>query len=467
MRIRNTYWLGIIFLSISLQACFITPKYERPEIITEQAYRNSPIDDTTNFAQIIWSDFFNDPLLNSYIDKGLKQNQDYLTAYNNVEIARQYVQQANANYLPTVNAQLNTTKMTPSLNSFQGRLVPSRLWVNDITLGLNLNWELDIWGKLRSQKKAAVAGYMAQMNAQQAYKSLLVSNIARYYFTLINLDNKKTIVEQTILNREQGVETIIALKDAGSVTQVAVEQNIALFLNAKAILVDIKNQIYITENALSILIGEAPSSIERSQVNLSFLETEIKQGVPIQLLSNRPDVMAAEFQLIQAFQLTNAARASFYPTLSITGSGGLDSRNFSNLFSLNSLFANVAGSLVQPIFNRRLLKTQYKVSQLQQENALLAYQKSVLVAYQEVADAMNIYQANQEKLTYKMQEQEALLRAVEYSVELQNQGMASYLEVITAQNNALNASLSVHDVAFQKLNATITLYRALGGGWKE
>src|SRR5690606_17465570 len=296
--------------------------------------------------------------------------------------------------------------------------------------------------------------------------SNLVANIASNYYRLLALDEQKRITEETIANREESLGTIQLLKDAGNVTEVAVKQTEAQLLNAKSLLLDINNDIKLLENAFSILLGENPHAIERSSLASQEINQELKYGVPIQLLSNRPDVMAAEYALINAFELTNVARSNFYPSLRLSANGGLQSIEFEDLFSANSLFASIVGSLTQPILNGRQIKTQYEVSKAQQEAALLDYKYTVLNASREVSDALYTFQTNDEKIGLKQQEYEAYQQAIEFSEELQVYGMANYLEVLTARENALTAQLAVVNTEFGKLNAMVQLYRALGGGWR-
>ena len=184
------------------------------------------------------------------------------------------------------------------------------------------------------------------------------------------------------------------------------------------------------------------------------------------MLSNRPDVMAAEYALINSFELTNAARSSFYPSLRLTANGGLQSLNFDDFFNTNSLFASIVGSLTQPIFNGRQIRTQYEVSKAQQEAALLNYKQSILLASKDVSDALYTYTTNEQKAILKQLEYEAYQEATLYSEELLNYGMANYLEVLTARENALNAQLNVINSNLGKLNAIVQLYKAVGGGWR-
>lgn len=280
------------------------------------------------------------------------------------------------------------------------------------------------------------------------------------------LDAQREITVKNIQIREESLETMLALKDAGNVTEVAVKQTEAQLLNTKAALLDIDNSIKLLENTFCILLGESPHAVERTKLSEQKINTELTAGLPIQLLSNRPDIMAAEYNLINAFELTNVARSNFYPALRLTASRGIQSMNFDNLFSANSLFANLVASLTQPILNGRQIRTQYEVRKAQQETALLNYKKVVLTASKEVSDALYTYQSNSEKIILKQQEYEAYQAATEYSEELLRYGMANYLEVLTAQQNALSAELSVINTELAKLNAIIQLYKAVGGGWR-
>jgi outer membrane protein, multidrug efflux system len=297
-------------------------------------------------------------------------------------------------------------------------------------------------------------------------KTQLVSSIASTYYQLLALDAQLFITKETILARQNTVETIKALKDAGQVTQVAVDGNIAQYNNAKALQVDIETAIFKTENTLSILLGKAPQHFERSSLDSQNIESDLKTGVPATLLSNRPDVMTAEYGLIQSFELTNVARANFYPSLTLTASGGLQSLNIDNLFNTNSLFANLIGGLSQPIFNQRKIKTQYEVAKAQQEQALLNFKQSLLIAGNEVSNALFAYNAETKKFVFRQNEVEALRNAEKNSEELLKNGYANYLDLLTARQSALNAELNVIDSKLQQLLSIVNLYQALGGGWK-
>ncbi len=465
---KNNKYIILLVSIFALQSCFVAKDYQRPnDIVNEQYFRTDNIQqDSLSIANLSWKDVFTDQTLSQYIDQALENNLDVRIALQNIEVANAYLKQGKAAYFPTLNANASYSYSTPSLNSMSGQAMTERDYFDQYDLSASLSWEADIWGKIRSSKRAASATYLQTIAAHQAIKSNLVAGLASTYYQLLAMDEQKRLVLETIANREQSLETIIALKDAGSVTEVAVKQTEAQLISAKSMLLDIENNIKLLENTFSILLGETPQNIERSSLSEQEINVDLNIGVPIQLLSNRPDVMAAEYALINSFELTNAARSSFYPSLRLTANGGLQSLNFDDFFNTNSLFASIVGSLTQPIFNGRQIRTQYEVSKAQQEAALLNYKQSILLASKDVSDALYTYTTNEQKAILKQLEYEAYQEATLYSEELLNYGMANYLEVLTARENALNAQLNVINSNFGKLNAIVQLYKAVGGGWR-
>ncbi len=464
----NIKILWLLIAVFSLASCATREKYERPkEIVSENTFRTDLISkDSLSMAQISWREIFTDPLLQKHIAKSLENNLDVRIALQNISAADAYLKQYKASYFPTLSVGSNFTWQTQSLNSQAGQLLNSRQYGNQFDITANASWELDVWGKLRAQEKAGFASYLGTVAAHQAVKSELVSSVASSYYQLLTLDDQKKIINETLIQRRKSLETSIALKEAGTLTEVAVQQSQALVFNAESLLVNIDVQIYQLENALSLLMAEPPHSIERTSIAAQKLPLSLELGYPTNLLTNRPDVRAAEYQLMNAFELTNAAKANFYPTLKLTASGGLVASDFDKLFSANSLFANVIAGLAQPIFNKRQIKTQYEVSLANKEIAYLNFRKTMLNAGREVSDAVKVYESQDRFILLKRQEGEAYKKAVDYSQELVNYGMANYLEVINATVNHLNAELNISNAEYAKLNAGVELYRALGGGWR-
>ncbi|WP_158209998.1 efflux transporter outer membrane subunit [Myroides phaeus] len=460
--------LPVALLALTMQSCFVAKTYDRPEVIDEQQYRSDKISqDTLSMANMSWKELFSDPILVDYIEKGLENNLDIRIALQNINAAQAYMQQGKWGYAPTLNLGANYTHSNQSKNSITGQMIGYTRVKNDLyDVTGSFSWELDVWGKIRSNKRAFAAGYLQTVSAHQAVKTQLISTISTTYFQLLALDQQKKVTEQTIINRTNSLETIEALKEAGKVNEVAVKQTQAQLFNAKALLIDLETNIKLTENAFSILLGGTPDKVERGSLLDQKLNTDLSVGVPMQLLSNRPDVRAAEYGLVNAFELTNVARSNFYPSIRLTANGGLQSVDFSKLFDTNSFFANIIGGLTQPLFNGRQIRTQHQVAQAKQETAYLTYRKAILNASKEVSDALYSFENSTNKLTLKKQEYEAYEKATEYSEELLVNGMATYLDVLTARESALAAQLAYINTELSQLTSIVQLYRAVGGGIK-
>lgn len=451
-------------LILSLQSCFVAKDYEQPEIVNEENFRTDNIpQDSLTMANVSWREMFTDPILQNHIEEGLQNNIDIRVALQQILYAEAYLKQGKAGYFPSITGNASVTRQELSSNSQFGGFFSS---LDQYEISADLSWEADIWGKIRSQKRAYEASYLQSVAAHQAVKTTLISNIASTYYQLLSLDEQRKVTERTIENREKSLETNKALKEAGNITEVGVKQTEAQLYTAQALLVDINNQIRLLENTMSILLGKEPQDINRSVLADQTIETELKTGVPAQLLRNRPDVIQAEYGLVNAFEMTNVARANFYPSLTLTATGGFQSLDLGELIDTNSLFATIVGGITQPIFQRRQIKTQYEASQAQQEQARLQFRQAFLTATKEVADALYNYEAASDKIEIKEKEYSAYETATNYSQELLDNGLANYLEVLTARENALNSRLDLINAKYSQLNSMVNLYQALGGGWQ-
>ncbi|MDN3665133.1 efflux transporter outer membrane subunit [Algibacter miyuki] len=460
----KTMLIGLVL--VTLQSCFVAKEYDRPELIANEAlYRTDNLPtDSVSMADVSWKTIFTDSFLNEYIAEGLENNMDVRIAIQQMAAANAYAKQGKAGYFPTLSVGPNYTRQEFSENSQFGSIFSGGLDTYDVTA--KLSWEADIWGKIRSNKRATQAAYLQSVSGHQAVKTQLISSIANTYYNLLALDAQLEVTKQTIETRKSGVETIKALKDAGNVTQVAVDQNIAQYNSARALQVDLETAIFKAENTLSILLGRSAQHFERSSLDAQKIQQDIALGVPATLLNNRPDVMAAEYGLINAFELTNVANSSFYPSLTLTASGGLQSLQLDDLFNTSSLFATVVGGLTQPLLNQRKLRTQKEVAIANQESALLNFKKTLLIAGNEVSNALYTYKAETEKFQFRKNEVESLRQAESHSEELLKNGYANYLDLLTARQSALSAELNVIDTKLQQLVSIVDLYEALGGGWK-
>ena len=453
------------FVALTLTACAGRKAYERPNVIDEKLFRADQVPaDSLSSANVSWRNIFTDATLQGHINKALSHNLDVRVAMQNVASAQAYLKQSKAAFIPTLSVGANYTRSTNSINAMGG--VGERTYGNLWDLTGAVSWEADIWGKLSAQRRASYASYLATVEAQKAVQSEVVATLATTYYQLLMLDEQKKVLEQTIDFRQKSLETTKSLKEAGSTTEVATKQIEALVYNAQAQLVTIGNSIWALENTICVLLGEEPHTIERTTLAEQQFPTEFKQGYAAKLLQNRPDVARAELSLRNAFEMTNVARAAFYPTLTLSARGGISSTELDTWISAKSIFANFVAGLAQPILNRRQIRTQYEVQQIAQETALLNFKKAVLSAGKEVSDAMQNFSTQTEFIELKTKEMKAYQEATDYSKQLFDSGMVNYLEVITAEVNRLNAELSVANAQFTRMQYGITLYKALGGGWR-
>ena len=458
----------IFFVSFLVVSCHTRQNYQRAnDVVDEKLFRTDALPkDSLSMANLSWKEIFTDAVLQKHIAKALENNLDIRIALQNIASAEAYLKQSKAAYQPTISVGPDYSFNTSSLNTQFGQIVGERRYINQFDITANLGWELDLWGKLKGQEKAQYAAYLSSVAAHQNVKSNLVASIATAYYQLLAFDEQKKIFSNTIEIRKKNLETTKALKEAGIVSEVAVQQSEALVYNAEASLVTLDVQIQMLENTISLLMGEPSHEIERTSLSTQNFALNTDVGYPSALLANRPDVKQAEFNLINAFELTNAAKAQFYPTLKITGSTGVQSVDIDKLFSANSVFANVLVGLAQPILNKRQIRTNYEVSLANQERAYLNFRKTILNAGNEVSDALKMYNAQDQFIAFKKKELSAYDKSVEFSQELVNYGMANYLEVLNANVNKLNAEINIANAQYTKLQAGVELYRALGGGWR-
>ena len=462
---RNNLIKGslLILMALTLHACFVSKPYQKPKVETDNIFRNQTDVDSFSMAMISWNELFTDPILQEHIQNAIQQNLDLQMAMQNINIAEANLKQSRANYLPSINAVATQTHQELSSNSQFGRIFNGS--INQYELSTRLVWEADIWGKISSMKKAAVADYLASENAKQAIQTEIVANVASLYYQLLALDAQIVMANQTLENRLASLEVIKALKQAGSVNEVAVQQTEAQLYTVQIVLEDLHYQVQVFENSFQLLLGKSGEKVARSSFENQKMDAPIKTGVPTLLLSLRPDVKAAELNFRNAFEMTNVAKSFFYPSFTINATTGLQSLEIEKWFSTKSIFANIITGLAQPIFNQRQNKTRLEIAKASQEQAYLNFQKSILVAGNEVSNSLASFENESKKLTIRKQQVESLNRAANYSDELLQYGMVNYLEVLVAKDQALNAEIAYIDTRFQQWNAMIQLYKALGGGY--
>ena len=460
-----------LLIPVVLVSCKVSKDIQNPEIPLSESYRNMPNADTANIADIPWRSFFTDKVLQQLIDSAVRNNYDMQIALKNIEAARLIVKQTKLGNLPEINLQAAANINRPSDNSLNGLSLSQFLgksYIEDYTISTALSWEADIWGKIKNQKAKALASYLQTTEAKKAIQTNLVSDVAKGYYNLLMLDAQLKIANKNALLNDSTLRIIKLQYEAGQVTALGVQQAEAQRLVAVQLIPLLEQNITIQENALSVLTGLLPAAVKRSaSINdISYTEN-ISAGIPASLVSNRPDVKSHELALNIANANTGIAKANMYPSLKITAQAGINSFKASNWFNIPaSLFGAVAGSLTQPLFQRKQLKTQYQLSKIDRERIVIEFRQSVLTAVGEVSDAL--------VKTGKIKEQEAiaisrvsmLQKAITNADLLFRNGMATYLEVITAQSNTLQGELELASLKKDELNAVVELYRALGGGWK-
>lgn len=453
----------IILMSagLLLSSCGIYNKYQRPEDLpTDGLYgEEATVTDTASIASLSWRQFFTDPQLQELIERALAQNTDLLSAHQRVKEAEATLLSARLSYLPSF--MLTPQGGVSSFDKSKGS------WT--YTAVASASWEIDIFGRLTNAKRRAQALYAQSKEYEQAVSTSLIAGVANLYYTLEMLDEQLRISEETAAKWRESVRTMRAMMAAGMVNEAAVAQSEANCNQVEASVLDLRQQLNEVENSLSILLGEVPGRISRAQGEVSPLYTatfpeELTVGVPLQLLSRRPDVKSAELTLVQAFYGTNAARAAFYPSITLSGTAGWTNSAGSMILNPGKVLASAVGSLVQPLFNRGANIAQLKIAKAQQEEARLAFQQSLLNAGSEVNNALTQVQTARGKAQLREQQIASMENALRSTELLMRHGTTTYLEVLTAQQGLLSAQLTQTADRFSEIQGIINLYQALGGG---
>jgi multidrug efflux system outer membrane protein len=433
--------------------------------------------DDATIAGISWRRYFADPLLVELIDTAIRNNLDLQIALQRIEMSRSSVKLANGALLPKVGLNvgggvqkfgLYTMDGAGNASTFitPGQIVPENL--TDIFLGLQASWEVDVWGKLRNQRKAAISQYLASVEGSRFVISNLVADVAIHYNELLALDNELDIIRQTLRKQQEALEVIKLQKETGRANELAVQQFSAQLLNSEVLEKQTLQRITETENRINFLLGRYPQPIPRKKdVLFQAVPRQISAGIPSQLLANRPDIRAAEFEIEAGKFDLKAAKAAFYPNFNITATLGFQAFNPEFLFqSPASLAYSLMGTLVAPLINMNALKAQFNTAKANQLTAMYNYQKTILNGYVEVANQLSNLRNLQRMHELKKQQSETLQKSVDTSKELYRSARATYLEVLIAQQNALQANLELIDVIKQERLSTVNIYRALGGGWR-
>lgn len=422
--------------------------------------------DSASVESIPWRSYFPDTKLQALIAEGLEHNYSMQAALSTIAQAEANLKLSRNAMTPSVSAAAMIDHTRTSGNGTRATDVFG-YYSNVNTLGVALSWEADIWGKLNNQSKAKYASYLNTVESRKLVQTTLISNIATYYYNLEALDEQLKTTQENIVLQQKTVETMEALKNAGQTTGAAVEQSKAQLYSTQLSVFALENQIHQAENAICLLLGKPAGSIDRSSIAQQNTPELMNGNIGVRALANRPDVKQAELTLQAAYATTDAAKAAFYPTFSIsTLSLGYAAGGFANFFSASNLAAEVVANLSQPIWAKGQLKANLKISEESQKQALLSFSNTMLTAGKEVSDIMFSYQSSVKKNQWRTQQVESLLKSVDFTQELLKAGEATYTEVLTAQQSLLNAQLAKTTDKLEQLTQSVNLYRALGGGLK-
>lgn len=451
MLVRNCLFAAVALL---MTGCGIYKPYSRPEVATDGIYREPVAADTASLADLDWRTLFPDERLQRLIDTVLVRNTDLRTAQLRTEQAEAMLRTSRLSLLPSF-----TLAPQGGVSSFDNS---KGTWTYNVPV--TASWEIDIFSRLRNAKLSSKALYAQSLEYRQAVRTQLIAATANLYFTLCMLDEQYAIASQTAAAWREMVDAIRAMKEAGMATEAAVAQNEAAYYGVETSVRQLAQSIDETENALCSLLAQAPHRIERSSLQSQQVPAELLTGVPVQLLSRRPDVRMAEYSLMSAYYATAEARSSLYPRLTLSGTAGWTNNAGAAIVNPGKLLLSAAGQLLQPIFQAGANRARVKISQAQQQEAMLAYEQTILDAGREVNDALTASQTARDVAALYERQVAALARAVESTELLMQHGSTTYLEVLTARQSYLSAQLQQVANRFTELQSVVTLYRALGGG---
>jgi outer membrane protein, multidrug efflux system len=460
---------ALLALALSVAGCTVGPKYQRPTVDTPSAYRGgSVVQASVASAESLgnekWWDVFQDPVLQQLIRKALQQNYDVRIAAARVLQAQAELGITRANQFPMVGAGAQAfSERQPKISS----AFPA-YQANVGEVDLSVIWNLDFWGKYRRQTEAARAEVLASEWGQRAVLTSVVSSVATAYFQLRELDLALQISQSTLASRQDSLRLTNVLAKNGSASMLDVQQSEELVYTAAETIPDLERQIAQQEDALSVLLGENPMDIARGETLTARPNpATVPAGLPSQLLERRPDIREAEENMIAANAEIGVAKAAYFPSISLTGTGGFESYALTKLFNASSGLWDTAGSLTQPVFEAGGLHAGVRLAEAQEQQMLLIYKQTIIGAFQQVSDSLVAYQKDrefreqQELLTSSAQEADRL------SNTLYQHGGASYLQVLTSETNYFAAELNLAQAQLDERLSLVQLYNALGGGWQQ
>ena len=465
----------LVFISLFLWGCKTTNNAIKTENKTvPKSYGN--LQDSINTANVSWKVYFSDSDLSSLIDSALKNNQELNIILQEIQINKNEIRARKGEYLPFVGLRGGTGIEPVPRYTWRGAVednldVKTKKEVlesnSDFYLGAFASWELDVWKKLRNAKKSATMRYLSSIEGKNFMVTNLVKEIANSYYELMALDNHLNIVEKNIEIQSDALQMVKQLKDAAKVTQLAVNRFEAQLLNTMNLQYEIKQSIIETENKLNFLAGRFPQPIKRNSTAFINMGIDtVYTGIPSQLLSNRTDVRQAELLLAASKLDIKVARANFYPSFRIQGGAGFQAFNPTFLINPQSLLYSLAGDLMAPLINRNAIKALYYNANAKQIQSVYNYEQTILKAYIDVVNQQSKKSNFLKSFNTKSKEVEILEQSITISNNLFRSARADYIEVLTTQREVLASKLELIEIKTMQMNAKVSIYQALGGGWK-
>lgn len=464
--------ISFIILSFSflilLSGCGLYKNYERPQdIAVEGIYGSAQSGDSLGLGDLGWREIFTDPLLQEIIERGLAQNANMRQADLRIQEAQNNLRAAKLAFFPSISIapQGTISGIWDPSNREEYKSVMGNGATKTYAIPVAANWQADCFGQLRNAKKGSEVAVENMQTVRQAVQTAVVANIANLYYTLCMLDEQLRIAEETSENWKQNLEVTKLLMQAGQSNKAAVSSTEANYWSIMGTIVEIRNQIVLTENALANLLGETPHPFKRKTLESFQMPNACVTGVPISILSRRPDVRQAELALASSFYTKNQVRASFYPALNISASGQYTNSLGSMVINPGGIIAALVGTLTQPLFAQGKLRAAYKNALAEQEVAKIGFQQKILDAGNEVCSAManiQVYKAEQEYIDKQVQSMQDAVEATQALMKYSNQ--VNYLNVLTAQSGLLQAQISQLTNKYNVISGVISLYQALGGG---
>lgn len=470
----NTIYKITLMLAIAvISGCKVSQDVEIPKPALPDNFRSAAVTtDTSSIADMPWKSFFNDPALQDLIDSAIAKNYDMQLAVKNIDQSKLLLRQVKWANVPEVGLNITASTQRPSDNSLTGLSLGqygiAQKHIEDYNANLSLSWEADIWGKIHNQQRAALAAYLQTAEAKKAIQTGIVAQVSQGYYNLLMLNAQLEIAKANVRLSDSTLAIVNLQYKAGQANLLAVQQTSAQLQAAASLVPQFEQNIILQQNALRILAGELPGELlTRSTLNQIAFVDDLSAGVPSAIISRRPDVKSSELALVIANANVGINKAAMYPALRITASGGVNSFMANNWFNIPaSLFGVVAGSIGQPLFQHKELKTTYQISEVEREKTVLRFRQSVLTAVGEVSDALIQIEKLKAQQVLVANRVNTLRQATKNAKLLFKNGLANYLEVITAQSNVLQSELELASVKRNELSAVSELYRSLGGGWR-